>query len=145
MSTNTFLFPDVNVWFALAHEIHPHHGVVKDWGESLDGEAVVFFCRFTQLGLMRLLTNRSAMGEDVLTQSEAWEAYDALLANPGNQWMEEPRGIDSIFRQHTDRKEVSTKQWADGYFSAFSVAAGLQLVTFDRALAGKAKGAVLLG
>jgi len=135
----------VNVWFALAHEIHPHHGVVKDWGESLDGEAVVFFCRFTQLGLLRLLSNHSAMGEDVLTQSEAWEAYDALLANPSNQWMEEPRGIDFIFRQHTDRNEISTKQWADGYLSAFSVAAEIRLVTFDRALAGKVKGAVLLG
>ena len=144
MFTNTFLFPDVNVWFALAHEIHPHHDAVKAWGESLDDEAVVYFCRFTQLGLLRLLTNHSAMGEDVLTQSEAWQAYDALLANPGNQWMEEPRGIDSIFRQHTDRNEVSTKQWADGYLSAFSVAAEIRLVTSDRALARKVKGAVLL-
>ncbi len=114
------------------------------WGESLDDEAVIFFCRFTQLGLLRLLTNNAAMGEDVLTQSEAWKAYDALLANPGNQWMEEPRGIDPLFRLHTDRNEASTKQWADGYLSAFSVAAGLHLVTFDRALAGKTKRAVLL-
>ncbi len=135
----------MNVWFALAHEIHPHHEAAIEWGESLDRDTAVYYCRFTQLGLLRLLTNRSAMGEDVLTQAEAWGAYDALLANPGNQMMEEPRGIDSLFRQHTHRNESSTKQWADGYLAAFAEAAGLTLVTFDRALAGKVKGAVLLG
>ena len=110
----------------------------------MDSDTAVSICRFTQLGLLRLLTNRSAMGEDVLTQAEAWEAFDELLANPGNQMMEEPRGIDSLFRQHTSRDEASTKQWADGYLAAFAEAAELTLVTFDRVLAGKVKGAVLL-
>jgi toxin-antitoxin system PIN domain toxin len=135
----------VNVWFALVHEIHPHHEAAIAWGDSLDSDTAALFCRFTQLGLLRLLTNRSAMGDDVLTQAEAWEAFDALLANPGNQMITEPRAIDSLFRQHTDRSEVSTKQWADGYLVAFAEAAGLTLVTFDRALAGKVKGTVLLG
>jgi len=135
----------VNVWFALVHEIHPHHGIVKTWGESLDSDAIVYFCRFTQLGLLRLLTNRSAMGEDALTQSQAWSAFDALLANPGNRMMEEPPGFDPLFRHHTNRDEVSTKQWADGYLAAFALGAGIKLVTLDRALAGRVKGAVLLG
>jgi len=143
--TNTYLFPDVNVWFALAHEIHPHHHAARQWGESLDSDTAVCFCRFTQLGLLRLLTNPSAMGEDVLTQSEAWRAFDAFLANPGNRMMEEPTKIDPVFRRLTDRDEASTKQWADGYLAAFTIAAGIRLVTFDRALAGKVKGAVLLG
>jgi toxin-antitoxin system PIN domain toxin len=142
--TNTFLFPDVNVWFALTHRIHPHHNAAHQWGESLASDSVVCFCRFTQLGLLRLLTNRSAMGDDVLTQSQAWGAFDALLANSANQLVEEPRGIDALFRKHTDRDEASTKQWADGYLTAFAQAAGIQLVTFDRALAGKAKSSVLL-
>lgn len=116
-----------------------------EWGESLDSSTAVYFCRFTQLGLLRLLTNPSAMGEDVLTQSQAWAAFDALLANPGNRMMEEPRGIDPLFRQCTNRDEASTKQWADGYLAAFAEAAGIRLVTLDRALAGKVKGAVLLG
>jgi toxin-antitoxin system PIN domain toxin len=133
------------VWFALVHEIHPHHEAALAWGESLDSDTAAYFCRFTQLGVLRLLTNRSAMGEDVLTQAEAWEAFDALLVNPGNQMMDEPRGIDVLFRQHTQRNEISTKQWADGYLAAFAIAAGIRLVTFDRALAGKVKGAVLLG
>ena len=142
--TNTFLFPDVNVWLALSHGIHPHHHAAKAWGESLDGNSVVYFCRFTQLGLLRLLTNQSAMGDDVLTQSQAWEAFDAFMANPGNQIIDEPRGIDPVFRRHTDRAEASTKQWADGYLAAFADTARIQLVTFDRALAARVKGAVLL-
>jgi toxin-antitoxin system PIN domain toxin len=132
------------VWFALAHDIHPHHDIVAAWGESLDSDTAVYLCRFTQLGLLRLLTNPSAMGEDVLTQSQAWKAFDALLENPGNRMIEEPPRIDTLFRQNTNRDEVSTKQWADGYLSAFATAAGIRLVTLDRALAGKAKGAVLL-
>lgn len=144
MCTSTFLFPDVNVWLALVHGIHPHHQAARAWGESLDNEAAAYFCRFTQLGLLRLLTNESAMGDDVLTQSQAWKQFDALLASPGNRMMDEPHGIDPVFRQNTDRNEASTKQWADGYLAAFATAAGIQLVTFDRALAGKVKGAVLL-
>lgn len=135
----------MNVWLALAHEIHPHHRVAMSWGESLDSSAIVFFCRFTQLGLLRLLTNQSAMGKDVLTQSQAWQAFDAFLANPGNRMMEEPSGIDALFRQNSDRAEASTKQWADGYLAAFAAAAGVRLVTLDKALAEMVDGAVLLG
>jgi hypothetical protein len=58
--------------------------------------------------------------------------------------MEEPHGINPLFRLPTDRKEVSTKQWADGYLSAFQPLRN-PACTFDRALARKAKGAVLLG
>ena len=135
----------MNVWVALVHEIHPQHRAASGWGESLGDDTVAFFCRFTQMGLLRLLTNHSAMGEDVLSQSQAWETFDTLLANPGNRMMAEPRGIDPLFRQLTDRDEASTKQWADGYLAAFAEAAGLTLVTFDRPLAAKVEGAVVLG
>jgi uncharacterized protein len=134
----------VNVWLALAHEIHPHHGLALEWGESLEDDAVLAFCRFTQLGLLRLLTNQSAMGADVLTQAKAWAVYDAFLKTAGARLLEEPRGIDRLFRQNTSRNEASTKQWADGYLAAFSMAAGIRLVTFDQALAAKVKEAVLL-
>jgi toxin-antitoxin system PIN domain toxin len=134
----------VNVWFALTHQIHPQHPAASAWAESLDDSAVAYFCRFTQIGLLRLLTNQSAMRDEVLTQRQAWEIFDALIANPGNRMMVEPRGIDQLFRKFTDRDEASTKQWADGYLAAFAVAAGVRLVTFDRALAAKAPSAVLL-
>jgi hypothetical protein len=135
----------VNVWLALVHEIHPHHKAMKVWSDSLNSDSIVCFCRFTQLGLLRLLTNQSAMRADVLTQLQAWEAFDALLADPNNQMIDEPGGIDPLFRQETSSNEASTKQWADGYLAAFAIAGDLTLVTLDRALAAKVEGAVLLG
>ena len=144
MSTNTFLFPDVNVWLALAHEIHPHHHSAAAWERSLPANAVLGFCRFTQLGLLRLLTNSAAMQADVLTQAEAWMAFDALARLSATRMLEEPRGIESIFRKRSDREEVSTKQWADAYLAAFAEAASLTLVTFDKALATQGNGAILL-
>ncbi|MFZ2021185.1 MAG: TA system VapC family ribonuclease toxin [Terracidiphilus sp.] len=145
MFTSTFLFPDANVWLALVHEIHPHHKAVRVWSDSLDSDSIVCFCRFTQLGFLRLLTNQSAMRADVLTQSQAWEAFDTLVADPYNQMMDEPNGIDPLFRRETSSDEISTKQWADGYLAAFAEAGELTLVTLDKALAAKANGAVLLG
>lgn len=134
----------MNVWLALAHEIHPHHPAAIAWGASLDDGAVLYFCRFSQLGLLRLLTNQSAMRHEALSQSRAWAVYDAFLASSGNRMMEEPAGIDPLFRQYTSGDEPSTKQWADAYLAAFAQAANLTLVTFDRALAAKVKGALLL-
>lgn len=105
---------------------------------------MLYFCRFTQLGLLRLLTNAAAMGSDVLTQSQAWKAFDALVADPRNRLMDEPAGLDPIFRRQTSSHRTATKQWADGYLAAFASVASLQLVTFDRALAARTKGATLL-
>lgn len=134
----------MNVWLALVHEIHPHHEAVKAWADSLDSDSIVCFCRFTQLGFLRLLTNQSAMRADVLTQMAAWEAFDALLADPDNQMIDEPDGIDPLFRQKTSSNEASTKQWAYGYLGAFAAAGKLSLVTLDRALAARVAGVVLL-
>jgi toxin-antitoxin system PIN domain toxin len=142
--TSTFLFPDVNVWVALAHEVHPHHAAARRWSDALTDDAVVCFCRFTQLGLLRLLTNESAMGTDVLTQAEAWDAFDGLMEHRSNRMAEEPPGVDELFRRLTTSNLASTKQWADGYLAAFAEAGQLTLVTFDRALARKTSGAVLL-
>jgi len=82
---------------------------------------------------------------EVLDQMQAWEAFDALVSDQSNRMIEEPAGFDEVFRQHTSSKMAATKQWADGYLAAFAEAGKLTLVTFDRALAARVKGAVLLG
>ena len=144
MFTNTSLFPDVNVWVALAHARHPHHKAATLWIDPLGLEYRIYFCRLTQLGLLRLLTTRSAMGEDVMPQSAAWKIYDLFFQDSRNRYLDEPPGMEPRFRLRTNRREASPKQWADGYFAAFAETAGLTLVTFDKALAGRAKGSVLL-
>ena len=135
-------FPDVNVWLALATPGHIHHKEAMRWFESLD-EADLLFCRFTQLGLLRLLTTAAVMGRDVLTQRQAWLAYDKFLAG-GVRFLEEPRMLDDHFRKLTRHASSSPKEWADAYLAAFAIEAGLTLVTFDKALAAKAKDSIIL-
>jgi toxin-antitoxin system PIN domain toxin len=144
VSTNTFLFPDVNVWLALAHGIHPHHRTAIEWGESLDPESRFYFCRVSQLSLLRLLTNESVMAIDIATQAEAWRIYDAFYENGRTFLTDEPRGLEDLLRARTAKKRSSTKEWADEYMAAFAEAAHLTLVTFDKALAGRARGSILL-
>jgi toxin-antitoxin system PIN domain toxin len=141
---STSLFPDVNVWLALAHAVHPHHGMAVRWLQTIDPATPVFFSRFTQLGLLRLLTTRSAMDVDVMTQAAAWGVFDHFLKNPSIQVLDEPGDLELLFRQHTHRQEISPKQWADGYLTAFAEGHGLVLVTFDKALSGRIEGSILL-
>jgi len=84
------------------------------------------------------------MGRGTLTQTEAWKAYDRWVESAGAELAEEPVGVEAVFRSMSGAGQASPKEWADSYLAAFSSAGGLQLVTFDRALAAKVKGAVLL-
>ena len=142
MTSSVFL--DVNVWLALNSRDHKHFEPAWAWYKGLPPQTVLLFCRFTQLGLLRLLTTQSVMGQGTLTQGQAWSAYDRLLETAGAGFIDEPAGVESIFRPLSGGQKASPKEWADAYLAAFAEAANLKLVTFDRALAGKAKGAVLL-
>ena len=143
--TSSFFFPDVNVWLALTYEGHVHHGAAKDWFESLQPNARLCFCRVTQLGLLRLLTTEAVMGkEEVMSQAEAWETYDRWLGDSRVSLLEEPPAIERAFRSMSRLRHPAPKDWADSYLAAFALVSGLTLVTFDRALRGKASQAILL-
>jgi predicted nucleic acid-binding protein len=103
------------------------------------------FCRHTQLGFFRLMNNEAAMGKDVRSQPQCWEIYDQWIGSGAAIFMEEPTGIEQKLRNRTGLHTASPKVWADAYLAAFAEAAGLTLVTFDRSLAAKVKGAVVLG
>lgn len=78
----TLYFPDLNVWLALSDGKHSHHPDAKAWFDRLPYEARLIFCRYTQIGLLRLLTNASVMGNRVHTLRSAWAVYDSWLADP---------------------------------------------------------------
>ena len=143
--TTSFLFPDINVWVALTHGDHIHHLVASDWYDSLVGGERFCFCRFTQLGLLRLLTSEAVMGEDVMSQVEAWTVYDRWLADDRVQLLEEPPGLERRLRTRTRSRPASPKTWADAYLAAFAETSQMTLVTFDRAFRGKVKPIILLG
>jgi uncharacterized protein len=128
-------FPDVNVWIALAIAEHVHHGAAQEWLDTSQGP--IIFCRITQMGLLRIPTNRNALGPDVLTPSLAWGAFDAFLRNGRVSMSNEPAGLDQHWRISTHREKQGSNWWTDTYLAAFASAAGFTLVTFDAQLASR--------
>ena len=143
--STTSLFPDINVWVALTFEGHTHHSNAADWFATLSPDATFVFCRFTQLGLLRLLTTAAVMNDEVMTQPRAWGAYDRWLEDPRVELIDEPAELEIRFRALTRLRQPATKDWADSYLAAFAMVGQLTLVTFDRGLRSKAKSAILLG
>lgn len=143
--TTSFLFPDINVWVALTHGQHVHHLVANDWLESLEPDVRLCFCRFTQLGLLRLLTAESVMGDEVLTQRAAWQAHDRWAAKEHVRYLDEPERLERRFRELTRSPRCSPQAWADAYLAAFAETSQVTLVTFDRAFRSKVKPLILLG
>jgi toxin-antitoxin system PIN domain toxin len=142
--TSSFL-PDINVWIALQYEAHRHHAAAVAWFRSLDDGASLAFCRHTQIGMFRLLTTDAVMHGTPLTQKQCWGIY-AQWTDGGRAFLRfEPDGLDPAFQRLTSADAPSPKSWADAYLAAFAEKANLTLVTFDRALAAKAKDAILLG
>lgn len=138
-------FPDINVWIALAYRGHTHHNSAAEWFTQIDRENL-YFCRFTQMGFLRLLTHRSVMQHEVRTQQEAWRIYDSLLADERVAFLPEPdnQNIEDGFRRLTTSRASSNRQWSDAYLAAFAMTADLTLVTFDRGLHQICSGGLLL-
>jgi toxin-antitoxin system PIN domain toxin len=129
---------DINVWLALMWEGHPHTGPAETWLKSIPERRVeLLFSRVTQLGLMRLLTNKTIMGDSVLTVGEAVGAIGRWYEDPRVRLAAEPPGIDRVFRTVLAvlANQAATKAIMDAYLVAFAELAGATLVTFDRALA----------
>lgn len=144
-SSRLFLFPDINVWVALTYDRHVHHATARKWFDTLAPSARLFFCRITQLGLLRLLSASAVTGPDQgKSQREAWGAYDSWLEDERVEFLDEPNGLDTQFRALTQSQHASPKDWADSYLAAFAQASRLTVVTFDRAFQNKARELVLL-
>jgi hypothetical protein len=134
-------FPDVNVWLALSYPPHIHHETALRWYDSLVPFRPLVFCRHTQLSLFRLLSTEAVLKHDVLSQHDCWAAYDRWIETGSAVFLKEPADLESAMRAKSGTKFASPKTWADAYLAGFAEAAQLTLVTFDRALAGKLKGA----
>jgi uncharacterized protein len=126
-------------------ERHIHHIRASKWFASIGGSGRLFFCRFTQLGFLRLLTLEAVMGQkEVMAQAQAWKTYDRWLQDERVSFLDEPPETEAAFRDLTQSGQAAPKDWADSYLAAFAIAAQLTLVTFDRALSSKATQLVLL-
>lgn len=75
------------------------------------------------------------MGPAAIGMSEAWSAYDALLADPRIELIDEPVGVEPALRLLTRGQQFSTNLWNDAYLAAMAEVGGYQIVTFDRGFA----------
>jgi len=132
----TSFFPDVNVWLALSVAGHRHSVESWNWLNLLSRETRIIFSRYTQVGLLRLLTHQSVMGDQTLTVRKAWTVYDRWINDPRVEMYPEPRGIDVAFREATApfSKRPASKWIGDCYLLAYAKQNHAVLATFDQAL-----------
>jgi len=132
----TLLFFDLNVWLALSDITHAHHATAWAWLNRQPDDTRLILSRYTQLGLLRLLTNTNVMGEATLTMRQAWTVYDRWLGDPRVEFYPESRNLEAEFRKATQpfAAQQASKWVGDCWLLAFAQAAQAQLVTFDRAL-----------
>jgi uncharacterized protein len=136
-------FLDANVWLALLWSRHVHSERAKEWFEQ-SGEEQFFFCRFSQLTVLRLLATESILGRDVRNLSPAWDLWDKIWADPKIAFLAEPENLETEFRARTRLTRRSPKVWADAYLLSFATVAGLKLVTFDRAIQSRRADVLIL-
>jgi toxin-antitoxin system PIN domain toxin len=122
--------PDVNIWIALAAEGHVHHVPAREWFAA-QPDLSVAFCRITQMGLLRLLTNSNVMGRSPRTIVQAWETFAQLRADRRLVFATEPDGVESAWRQLMTKGGVGPSSWTDAYLAGFAEAHSYTLVTFD--------------
>ena len=138
------VFPDINIWMALTLRAHEHHESAWKWYRGLSETTDLVFCRFTQMGFLRLMTTESVAGAHVLNQRQAWVAYDHWIVESDCIFEEEPPGLEVEFRAFADGTRPSPKEWADSYLAAFAASKSMELITFDKALSARATQSVLL-
>lgn len=132
--TRTLLLPDVNVWIAMTFDSHPHHPVAKLWFDAITDE-LIFFCRMTQQGFLRLSTNPKVAEAHALTMTGAWQMYDEYLGDPRIGFAVESQSLESRWRSFSQGGTFSPKVWNDAYLAAFAMAGSYELVTFDKGFA----------
>jgi uncharacterized protein len=129
--------PDINVWIALASDRHVHHETAKNWFAEIEPGGAAF-CRVTQMGFLRLITNRHVMGADVVTQKGAGQVYKNLLRDQRVTFLAEPAGVEDEWQRLTQGSSTSTNTWTDAYLAAFATIHNVPIVSFDGGIRGAA-------
>ena len=126
---------DVNFLIALNYRDHAQHESALQWLSEHHSAGELALCRVVQLGMFRLVTHPVVLKADVLSNTEAWSFFDALMRDVRFRFVEEPAGLDRVLRRLANSAQSTPKLWTDAYLAAFAIAAQYQLVTYDRAFA----------
>jgi hypothetical protein len=122
--------PDVNIWIALTSNRHVHHALANEWLQSIDSGQIAF-CRISELGLLRLLTNAHVMGKDVVSPAEAWHVYGEWRTDDRVIFLPERAGFSEQWRQLGRQLSGGPNVWTDAYLAAFALHANATIITLD--------------
>lgn len=120
---------DVNVWISLILEDHPQHEKARKVLDFPDRPA---FCRITQLGVLRLLTNSKVMGKKTMKTTEAFLYLRKIEETLGVFWIHEQDHFESLWENHIKTWNISPSDWTDAYLATLAEVARVRLVTLDR-------------
>ncbi|TLD68367.1 hypothetical protein FEM03_22960 [Phragmitibacter flavus] len=123
---------DLNVFIAGALATHTQHASAKIFFDHLSEGDSVEFCRATQIGFLRLLTQKIAPDYTPLSNRGSREALAQWLVLPYVHIAPEPIGIEALWLQLSDRETPSPKVWMDAWLAAFAICSRMRLVTFDQ-------------
>jgi hypothetical protein len=84
----------------------PDINMAVRWFQQLGGDELAF-CRVSQMGHLRLLTNARVMGADVLRSGEAWRVYEEVIRDSRIRFLVEPGGIEVIWKGLTEKSAPS--------------------------------------
>jgi toxin-antitoxin system PIN domain toxin len=134
MQRSKICLPDVNVWFAFVWAGHVHHEIATTWFAGLEIDQAAF-CRITQMGFLRLVTNRVVMGGEVISQRSAWTLYEDLTRDKRVIFVSETAEVEAAWKRYTQGSFTGTNVWTDAYLAALAAVHGMTLVSFDRGVA----------
>jgi len=123
---------DVNFLIALLHARHALSDRAVAWLGRQDQAGSILLCRVAQMGVLRILTDREWLKDDVRPAAAIWGAWDLLLADDRFASVVEPAGIEAEWRLVTRDFTAGRNAGTDTYFAAFARAGGYRLLTFDR-------------
>ncbi|MSQ51261.1 MAG: PIN domain-containing protein [Betaproteobacteria bacterium] len=125
---------DVNVLVALMHARHVHSAAAVRWLAGLNDRGAIAICRVSQMGVLRILTNPSAMKDEVMSAADFWVGWDKLIIDERFTLVGEPAGLQDAWRTLAAAVPKGKSAETDCYLAAFAIAGGHSLISFDRGL-----------
>jgi toxin-antitoxin system PIN domain toxin len=127
-------FADVNFILAILHPDHKHSQRANAWLKEITTTGSIAICRATQMGVLRLLTKRSVMGESVLTGRDAWSYFQKLFEDDRFMFLSEPNGFVAVWQGICEGLPKAESADTDAYLAALAISANLTIVSFDNGL-----------
>ena len=131
MPKSKICLPDINVWIALASDRHLHHSPAKEWFLSLERGSAAF-CRVTQMGFLRLISNPKVMAEDTVSRRDAWRIYERLSRDHRVFFSPEQPELEKAWKRYSLSVLSGPNLWTGGYLAAFAKVRSWRLVSFDK-------------